>query len=348
MLISVVVPVYNMEKYIEQCVDSLLNQTYTNLEIILVDDGSKDSSGSMCDDYALKDSRIKVIHQKNAGLSAARNSGMDIATGDYIGFVDSDDWIEPDTYEILVKEIESATTPKPEIVRFNAFRGKDVLNPLPFKGEYRGENLQKEVVLPTIGPDRLGGMFIMGVVWIFLYKKTFIDKHNLRFRIVKRFEDRLFTIATFLRTESILFIDAPLYHYRLVSDSMSNAYDPTRWERELEYMNGMMDECLSAGVDLSGSDIKNRIRNEYLLRAILTVHHEFFSDNPGGFCRKRKNIKQIISYQGVSEASRNVKKTSISKKDSILLFFIKYRCAFLICIFEELILFKNKINKKNG
>lgn len=101
-LISVIVPVYNAEKYLVRCVDSILNQTYGHLEVILVDDGAKDNSGAMCDEYARKDDRIRVVHKENGGLSSARNAGIDIATGEYFGFVDSDDWIEPDTYETML------------------------------------------------------------------------------------------------------------------------------------------------------------------------------------------------------------------------------------------------------
>lgn len=98
-LISVIVPIYGVEKYLEQCLDSIINQTYRNLEIILIDDGSPDRCGEICDRYASRDSRIKVIHQSNQGLSAARNAGMDMATGEYISFIDSDDYIDPHFYE---------------------------------------------------------------------------------------------------------------------------------------------------------------------------------------------------------------------------------------------------------
>ena len=101
-LLSVIVPVYNVEKYLEKCVESILNQTYSNLEVILVNDGSKDTSGSICDALAQKDPRVLVIHQENGGLSSARNMGIEAATGEYITFVDSDDWIEPDGYEHLM------------------------------------------------------------------------------------------------------------------------------------------------------------------------------------------------------------------------------------------------------
>ena len=98
MLISIIVPVYNVEPYLNKCLDSIVNQTYKKLEIILIDDGSTDNSGLICDEYASKDNRIIVVHQKNKGLSAARNVGLNIAKGDYIAFVDSDDFIEKDMY----------------------------------------------------------------------------------------------------------------------------------------------------------------------------------------------------------------------------------------------------------
>ena len=105
-LISVIVPVYKVEPYIHKCLDSILAQTYQNLEIILVDDGSPDSCGKICDEYVARDPRIKVIHKPNGGLSDARNAGLDVCTGEYIGFVDSDDWIEPHMYQRLYELIQ--------------------------------------------------------------------------------------------------------------------------------------------------------------------------------------------------------------------------------------------------
>ena len=102
-LISVIVPAYNVEPYIEKCVKSIINQDYPNLEIILVNDGSKDKTGELCDKLKETDDRIQVIHQNNRGLSAARNSGLDLAHGEWIAFLDSDDWIEPEMYSTLIK-----------------------------------------------------------------------------------------------------------------------------------------------------------------------------------------------------------------------------------------------------
>ncbi|MCH5296582.1 MAG: glycosyltransferase [Ruminococcus sp.] len=101
--LSIIVPVYKVEKYLPKCIDSILAQTFTDFELILIDDGSPDRCGEICDEYASKDSRIKVIHQKNQGVSAARNVGLDIAKGTYLGFVDPDDWIEPKMYDVLIR-----------------------------------------------------------------------------------------------------------------------------------------------------------------------------------------------------------------------------------------------------
>ena len=116
-LISVIVPVYNAEKYLADCVQSIISQTYRNLEIILVDDGSKDSSGSICDSFAEKDSRIKVIHQENAGVSAARNHGLDECHGEYVSFVDSDDYYSTNLFESAVR-LSTMFTPPPICLNF--------------------------------------------------------------------------------------------------------------------------------------------------------------------------------------------------------------------------------------
>lgn len=116
--ISVIVPVYKTEGLLDRCVESIVGQTYKNLEIILVDDGSPDNCPAMCDEWAEKDSRIRVIHKENGGLCSARNAGMDIATGDYLGFVDSDDCIEPDMYQLLV---ENAVSTQADISRCGIF-----------------------------------------------------------------------------------------------------------------------------------------------------------------------------------------------------------------------------------
>ena len=120
--ISVIVPVYNVEKYLEKCIDSILSQTFKNFEIILVDDGSTDSCGIICDEYERLDNRVKVIHKINGGLSSARNSGLEIASGEYVAFVDSDDWIDKNMYQELYNEAKKNNA---DIVQCKFIKAKD-------------------------------------------------------------------------------------------------------------------------------------------------------------------------------------------------------------------------------
>lgn len=122
-MISVIVPIYNIQEYLPQCIDSIINQTYTELEIILVDDGSTDSGGSICDEYALNDSRVKVIHKKNGGLVSARKAGIRAAHGEYITFVDGDDWIERDTYQKYLKSDSARISLHMPVMRSTAITG---------------------------------------------------------------------------------------------------------------------------------------------------------------------------------------------------------------------------------
>ncbi|MBA1325633.1 glycosyltransferase [Enterococcus faecium] len=124
---SIIVPVYKVEKYLRKCVDSILAQTFTDFEVILVDDGSPDNSGKICDEYAEKDNRVRVIHKENGGLSSARNAGIDVARGKYLGFVDSDDYIDEDMYEILYEnlKIHDADISSVELIPFYGGRYKE-------------------------------------------------------------------------------------------------------------------------------------------------------------------------------------------------------------------------------
>ena len=152
-LVSMIVPVYNTEKYIERCVESIINQTHQNLDIILVDDGSTDGSSEKCDYYAKKDQRIRVIHKKNGGQSSARNAGLDICKGAYISFVDSDDWIEPDMYSTLLRELERYGASLAVCGRYDAYEGskeKSVGKTFEKDGIFRSYDILPQMTLGVI------------------------------------------------------------------------------------------------------------------------------------------------------------------------------------------------------
>lgn len=199
-LISIIVPVYNVEKYLRRCIDSILNQTYHNLDVILIDDGSTDESGKICDEYACKDNRIRVIHKPNGGLSSARNIGIDNAKGDYIGFVDSDDWVEPEMFYILKKNLEEYDA---DVSDINA---KVVKDEFPFKNS-------KEKITCYEGTDILRDYFISDryACWRKLYTKSAIS--DVRFPDGKINEDIIANYLFLKNAKKIVKSSLVMYHY---------------------------------------------------------------------------------------------------------------------------------------
>lgn len=339
--ISVIIPVYNIERFLPRCLDSIVNQTYKRLEIILVNDGSTDASGNICDSYAQQDKRIKVIHQANAGVSAARNAGLGVATGDYISFVDPDDWLENNMYEILEKATRNGDI---EVIRFNAYRKGEVINQLPFQGEYSGKVLEEKILLPLIGAEKFGGMFILGVLWLHLYKREIIEENHIRFNNrLRRCEDRLFTLSTIIHAKNILFLNDVLYHYEVYENSLSNKYDPERWEQELIYLDELKAKYHTHKPEKFFDEADKRLSGEYLLRAITSINNEFFSDNRNSFFQKYRNTKTIINNENVRIAIKEVPKEKSGLKGKIILAAIKYKQPFLLSLFNTAILLKNRI-----
>ena len=221
--VTIIIPVYNVEKYLREAIDSAINQTYKNLEIILIDDGSTDNSGKICDEYAKLGDRIKVIHKINGGLSDARNAGLDNATGKYIMFLDSDDFFELDAAEKMYNEIEEKDA---DYVIGNYINVTD-----------EGEKWERPVFdLEKFKPFKLSiydyknSFFIMNSgVWNKIFKKEFIDKLNLRFVLGLPAEDAIFTTYCFMKAEKVYYTPHIVLNYRQraegsISNSCSRKY----------------------------------------------------------------------------------------------------------------------------
>lgn len=312
-LFSVILPIYNMEALLERCLDSILAQTYTNLEIILVNDGSVDATARICDRYAANDRRFKVIHKKNTGVSEARNSGIDIATGDYLSFVDPDDWVEPDMYARLVKIIRGKAV---DIVKFNAYKNRDMIGDVGFIGTFEGDEKQKQISLMMLGPKYFGELFMMGVPWMYIFKRNVINTHSIKFDSnLQRCEDRLFTITTIMKSDSIAIVDDILYHYEVNLTSLSNKYDSLRWEQELYFMAELKKVAEDVLPDDLQPEIPPRMAYDYFLRAMVTMDHLFFSNNNLSFSSKYKKTKEILNEPRVRCASKNFEgvKTNLNK-----------------------------------
>jgi len=210
-MISVIVPVYNVEPYLRKCLDSIVGQTYRDLEILVIDDGSTDGSGAICDEY-IQDGRVRVFHTENRGLSAARNLGLDNATGDWIGFVDSDDWIEPDMYEVLLRKAEETGADIVECGYYNEYPNEIV------------ERGRKELMLS--GNDALEMLLkgnLSNSVWNKLWKKRCFA--TIRYPIGRIYEDVATTYLVFYSAKSICSISDCKYHYYWRPSSLSRRRD---------------------------------------------------------------------------------------------------------------------------
>jgi len=222
--ISIIIPVYNVESYIRKCLESVINQTYTNLEIILINDGSPDNCGKICEEYAEQDSRIRVFHKENGGLSSALNFGLKSFTGSYIGFVDSDDWIEPNMYQEL----------------YNAINGVDIAVCSYFKdtisSSEKVENMKKikehiistgNMLLYPLMRDYYMGF--CGYIWNKLYYASIIQEIGLSFdENIKYAMDVLFYETLVTQQKCVgAYVDKPLYHYlqREGAITKSESYD---------------------------------------------------------------------------------------------------------------------------
>jgi len=212
-LISVIVPIYNVEQYLRQCLDSIINQTYRNLEIILVDDGSTDSSGDICGEYAQIDARIKVIHKENGGLSSARNIGLDVCTsgGDLIAFVDSDDWLALDMFEVLYTNLKEKNVDIVCIGHYQCYMNRIVKVDFGKGKLYSGKNLISEICEDG---------YYNPAVWNKLFKKSIFDK--IRFPENRYYEDAFLFFEILEKIHSVYISPETKYFYRQRRTSTMN------------------------------------------------------------------------------------------------------------------------------
>ena len=214
-LVSIIIPVYQVENYLKRCLDSVINQTYKNIEIILVDDGSMDLSGDICDEYALKDSRIRVLHKKNGGLSSARNAGLDLMQGEYVSFVDSDDWITVDYIEHLYQILKRNNADFSMAHMKRTTKYKEETNSFPC--------VEKEKVLSR--DDFLKILFKVGTqenvqyAWAKLYKRDIFEK--IRFPVGLTAEDVPTTFQIALASKKIVYSKKVIYNYYFNPESIT-------------------------------------------------------------------------------------------------------------------------------
>lgn len=257
-LISIIIPVYKVEKYLEKCIESVLKQTYTNLQIILVDDGSPDNCGKICDEYAKKDSRIEVIHKANGGLSDARNVGISKAKGRYIGFVDSDDYIKEDMYEILLNLIKKYDADVSICNLYDVIDGNECIrNKENGIREYSRIDILKEILLDKN---------IQSYAWNKLYEKELFDE--IKYPIGKKYEDIGTTFYLFEKCNKIVVTSEPEYYYLKRADSLVNNVTESTI---LDYTEIIIQRYIYIKQNIKEL---RKYNNYYLAKTLITAHND--------------------------------------------------------------------------
>lgn len=271
-LISIIIPVYKVEKYLEKCIQSVINQTYENLQIILVDDGSPDNCGKICDEYAKKDHRIEVIHKSNGGLSDARNKGLEIAKGEYIGFVDSDDYIEADMYEVLYNLLKQYNADVSICNFYTVSQGKiSIKNADNGINEYNRIEILKEILL-----DRN----IQSYAWNKLYKKELFDE--IKYPIGKKYEDIGTTFYLLEKCNKVVVTGKSEYYYINRQDSIVNNVTESTITDYIELIIQRYDYIEENIKELSSYN------KDYLKRILKTAEKDIKSLNEVGDYTKKK------------------------------------------------------------
>lgn len=271
-LISIIIPVYKVEKYLEKCIQSVINQTYENLQIILVDDGSPDNCGKICDEYAKKDHRIEVIHKSNGGLSDARNKGLEIAKGEYIGFIDSDDYIESDMYEVLYNLLKQYNADVSICNFYTVSQGKIAIkNAENGIKEYNRIEILKEVLLDNN---------IQSYAWNKLYKKELFDE--IKYPVGKKYEDIGTTFYLLEKCNKVVVTGKPEYYYINRQDSIVNNVTETTITDYIELIMQRYDYIEENIKELSSYN------KDYLKRILKTAEQDIKNLNEVGDYTKRK------------------------------------------------------------
>ena len=326
-IISRIVPVYKVEKYLKRCVMSLVNQTLKDMEIILVDDGSPDQSGKICDDLSKMDHRIQVIHKKNGGLSSARNAGIKIAQGKYIGFVDSDDDVELNMFECMVEAAEkyNADFLMSDYIRIINDKEKVLVSKSLEEGLY-----EKKDVIEKIYPNLIMGETVdygpILSVWNCIYKKKFLDKNKILFaEDVRWSEDNLFNAMVGYYAKNFVYLkNKGLYHYYQNEGTITTSYRPGAWE-VYKRMNTYMRDFF---INKKEYDFNRQIRLHLIYYACNTIGME--GVNASNFKDAKKRISKILNDDQLKSIFHGFKLPRVSVKLRLQLLFMKHRYTSIV------------------
>lgn len=312
--ISIIVPIYNVEKYLARCIESLIAQTYTQLEIILVNDGSRDSSLEICQEYAARDSRIVVIDKENEGVAIARNTGIDRAKGEYVAFIDPDDWVEAEMYGSLLNQIKKWQSPICLCNFYKDTKRRSVPKLFEFKDEIlKDEEIQEQLINNMIGmPDLLPKyVYVMGSVWRGLYSRNFLNENDLRFvPKLTIMEDLVFMVQVLLKCHKVAIDQGVWYHYVQHASSTLHSYNGQLWEDQLVVYELLEESMAKANLE---EKMRNRLDIRYIGMVLTAIKNETYTRKEGDLKDTISNIKGIFNDQTLKDVLERVKPIQVEK-----------------------------------
>lgn len=342
MKISIIVPVYNVEKYLARCINSILAQDFEKLEIILVDDGSTDNSGLICDEYSVKYTNIKVIHKENQGLGFARNSGLDVAQGKYIMFVDSDDYLESNSVKTLYTDLitNNADTCIGGCKRI--CNKKETIMKNPSIGTvYKGEEIKREVLSKMIGALPDGSDSLMMSVWRVLFSRDIIENNNLKFPSEREYisEDIIFDILYYCYAKKVVMSEDCGYCYCDNEGTLTTRYNPNRFDMHVKLYKKILE--LTRRIEIY-EYCKCRMDNTFIsnVRYCIKLEVKFKSENER--TELKQKIKSICDNEVVSNVLAQYDNSTTPKLSRIVNWLIKrkYICGLILACKINLILRK--------
>lgn len=346
---SVVVPVYNVENYLDRCVESLIKQTLNDIEIILVDDGSPDNCGKMCDEYAKKDSRVVVIHKKNGGVSAARNDGILKATGEWIIFCDSDDWMETDALE---KMYNAGTSNNADVVLADVYliRGDERKYNKYYKDEFTTSDravIEKLVAgnlyasyAPNL-PEKTAICY--GGPWNKAVRRKILIDNDIKFDLTVKgiFDDVLYSAYILAQAKCVTYVSHPVYNYIRLETSLTHTFKPAAIEMNENILLSFEQLLKKYRLTEKLKDPMNALTVRRLSE-IMPVY--FFSKkNKNSFFDNQKELKEILSSDRYFSAAQNVELDKLLKSHKRVAKITKKKSAFSLWVLYKLKAIKQKL-----
>lgn len=332
--VSIILPIYNVEKYLKRCMDSLLNQTLKNIEIVMVDDESPDNCPQLCEDYKAQYPNVKVVHKKNGGLGFARNSGLEVCEGEYVAFIDSDDFVDVHMFENLYdyahkNELDAC------FCGYNVYKDEQHVRKRQEKADYEvcdGREAVDEVLMDIVGaaPTYPSDVKVLSSMWKGIYSLDTIRKNKLQFVSEWEYiaEDIMFHLDFMPCANKVGFVPGCYYYYCDNGTSLTRSYRADRFERELFQYAGMKKRLLAAGY--KEEKFGNRLDRYLLLKIRGCISQQFNYISTNGYAMMRAEAMKIVSCPEVRAFCKRYPSHLLDMKHRLFFNLVRYKMVDLL------------------